>query len=207
MGADPNSQTLELASPPVPIFADMRGTCNLTGHFHCSLMFIVHCSAVDHLDARRLLDFGRFLFMLIYFLNGLVGAFAETGTTIMLTQKFEDKLGAVTASIGTVCGLGCLAGPTIGGILYVATCCVDVLHGVQGVQGVQGVHGVHGVHDAGALSVEQPLPIKSPFFNARTDTRTHHAPCHHQALHGKLTKRMPSRTTLTLSALHALVCR
>lgn len=59
-----------------------------------------------------------YLFMLIYFLNGLVGAFAETGTTIMLTQKFEDKLGAVTASIGTVCGLGCLAGPTIGGILY-----------------------------------------------------------------------------------------
>jgi hypothetical protein len=48
------------------------------------------------------------LFVVFYFLNGLIGGLADNGTTIMLTQKFEDKVGAVTASIGTVCGLGCM---------------------------------------------------------------------------------------------------
>eukprot|EP00039_Didymoeca_costata_P001180 m.50404 g.50404 ORF g.50404 m.50404 type:complete len:784 (+) comp10669_c0_seq1:87-2438(+) len=57
-------------------------------------------------------------FMVVYFLNGFIGGLAETGTTILLTAKYTDRLGAVTASIGTVCGLGCLAGPPIGGVLY-----------------------------------------------------------------------------------------
>jgi MFS family permease len=53
-----------------------------------------------------------------YFLNGFIGGLAETGTTIVLTNKFADRLAAVTASIGTVAGIGCLAGPPLGGILY-----------------------------------------------------------------------------------------
>lgn len=57
-------------------------------------------------------------FMVFYFLNGFIGGLAETGTTIVLTNKFKDNLGAVTASIGTVCGIGCLAGPPLGGLLY-----------------------------------------------------------------------------------------
>ena len=63
-------------------------------------------------------EYGQYLFMLFYFLNGLVGAFAETGTTILLTNKFPDRVGVVTAMIGTVCGLGCMAGPPIGGLVY-----------------------------------------------------------------------------------------
>ena len=45
-----------------------------------------------------------------YFVCGLIGALAETGCTIALTATFADRLGAITASIGTACGLGCLAG-------------------------------------------------------------------------------------------------
>eukprot|EP00040_Diaphanoeca_grandis_P008660 m.45990 g.45990 ORF g.45990 m.45990 type:complete len:615 (-) comp20112_c0_seq1:181-2025(-) len=57
-------------------------------------------------------------FAIFYFLNGLIGGIAETGTTILLTNKFKDRLGAVTTSIATVCGIGCLAGPPLGGALY-----------------------------------------------------------------------------------------
>ena len=57
-------------------------------------------------------------FFLAYFVSGFLGALAENGTTILLTNKFKDRLGAVTASIGTACGVGCLAGPPLGGFLY-----------------------------------------------------------------------------------------
>lgn len=57
-------------------------------------------------------------YMFTYFMNGLVGGLAETGTTILITNKFVDKIGVVSASIATACSLGCIAGPPIGGVLY-----------------------------------------------------------------------------------------
>lgn len=57
-------------------------------------------------------------YMITYFMNGLVGGLAETGTTILITNKFVDKIGVVSASIATACSLGCIAGPPIGGVLY-----------------------------------------------------------------------------------------
>jgi len=61
------------------------------------------------------------MFFIFFFLNGLFGGFAECGTTIMLTQQFQSRVGVITVLIGTVCGLGCMAGPLFAGLLYSAT--------------------------------------------------------------------------------------
>ena len=34
----------------------------------------------------------------------------------MVSARFQDKLGTVMASIGTVSGLGCMVGPVLGGV-------------------------------------------------------------------------------------------
>ena len=39
----------------------------------------------------------------------------------MLTQQFQSRVGVITVLIGTVCGLGCMAGPLFAGLLYSAT--------------------------------------------------------------------------------------
>jgi len=58
------------------------------------------------------------MFLISYFVNGLTGALAETACIIMVSKKFEDRLGVVMASIGTVSGIGCMVGPVLGGVLY-----------------------------------------------------------------------------------------
>jgi len=82
----------------------------------CSLIFGF---APDICEKLNLSDKSTtWFFLVMYFLNGLFGGFAECGTTILLGFEFKHRLGAVTAMIGTVCGLGCMAGPTVGGLLY-----------------------------------------------------------------------------------------
>ena len=57
-------------------------------------------------------------FLSVYFLTGLTGALAETAVITRASAAFrDDALGAVMASIGTVCGVGCMAGPPLGGQL------------------------------------------------------------------------------------------
>jgi MFS family permease len=58
------------------------------------------------------------LFMVTYFLNGLFGALAETACIILLTTRFQDRLGAVMAGVGSVCGIGCMVGPLVGGLMF-----------------------------------------------------------------------------------------
>ena len=58
------------------------------------------------------------LFFVTYLANGTIGALAETAVIILLTQRFKDRLGAVMASVGSVCAVGCMVGPLIGGLLY-----------------------------------------------------------------------------------------
>lgn len=53
-----------------------------------------------------------------YFLSGLIGALAETGCIIIVSNRFADKLGTVMATVGTVCGVGCMVGPLLGGVVY-----------------------------------------------------------------------------------------
>jgi len=60
----------------------------------------------------------QWFFLLFYFLGGLGGAVAETGCIMIANYRFRENSGAISASIGTVCGLGCMAGPPMGGILY-----------------------------------------------------------------------------------------
>ena len=58
------------------------------------------------------------IFFTSYFLNGLLGAFAETACLILVSARFSESSGAVMASVNTVCSLGCLLGPVVGGVLY-----------------------------------------------------------------------------------------
>lgn len=37
---------------------------------------------------------------------------------MLLGFEFKHRLGAVTSAIGTFCGIGCMVGPTLGGLLY-----------------------------------------------------------------------------------------
>lgn len=43
-------------------------------------------------------------FVLSYFLSGFLGALAETGCIIIVSNRFADQLGTVMATVGTVCG-------------------------------------------------------------------------------------------------------
>mmetsp|Transcript_1415 Transcript_1415/g.3011 ORF Transcript_1415/g.3011 Transcript_1415/m.3011 type:complete len:426 (-) Transcript_1415:663-1940(-) len=63
-------------------------------------------------------DGTKALFVITYFLNGLTGALAETACIAMVSNCFQDRLGEVMASIGTVSGVGCMVGPVIGGVSY-----------------------------------------------------------------------------------------
>ena len=58
----------------------------------------------------------QWLFFWFYFFNGLTGALAETSCIILVSARFQDRLGTVMASIGTVSGLGCMVGPVLGGV-------------------------------------------------------------------------------------------
>eukprot|EP00493_Phyllostaurus_siculus_P005186 UN05222 len=63
-------------------------------------------------------DIEILFFVIFFFLNGCFGGFIETGTTITLTHEFKHRIAVVTAGIGTFCGIGCMIGPPLGGVLY-----------------------------------------------------------------------------------------
>lgn len=60
----------------------------------------------------------QYLFLVAYLLNGLLGALAETACIILVSSAFRESPGAIMASINTVCTLGCMLGPVLGGLLY-----------------------------------------------------------------------------------------
>ena len=60
----------------------------------------------------------QYVFMLAYFANGLLGALAETACIILVSAKYREAPATVMASINTVCTLGCMLGPVVGGVLY-----------------------------------------------------------------------------------------
>ena len=57
-------------------------------------------------------------FFATYFLSGLTGAISETACITLCGVRFPDKVGSVMAAVGTSCGVGCMAGPPLGGLLY-----------------------------------------------------------------------------------------
>jgi len=58
------------------------------------------------------------LFFVSYFFNGLCGAFAETACIMMVAHRFKDRAGTVMAAVNTVCTVGAMVGPQIGGGLH-----------------------------------------------------------------------------------------
>ena len=60
----------------------------------------------------------QYSYAIAYFLNGLLGGLADTGVLILISAKFKDKLGVVFATVGTVCGVGCMLGPLFGAAFY-----------------------------------------------------------------------------------------
>ncbi|KAJ9437010.1 hypothetical protein DIPPA_07020 [Diplonema papillatum] len=68
----------------------------------------------------------QFLFIFVYFMSGLIGSLADTGVIILCGEKFKDKSGVVMSAIGTCSGIGCMAGPPLGGAMYSALPSGDV---------------------------------------------------------------------------------
>lgn len=60
----------------------------------------------------------RLTFWSLYFINGLVGATAETACIILLSSRFQPVLGTVMAHVNTASTCGCFVGSFIGGLLY-----------------------------------------------------------------------------------------
>eukprot|EP00935_MAST-01C_sp_MAST-1C-sp1_P002146 g2146.t1 len=85
------------------------------GLFSTVLFTIAFGFIPDIIQAKHLQQYG---FLVSYFLSGLGGALAETACIIIVANRFSDRLGTIMASVGTVCGLGCMAGPPLGGVLY-----------------------------------------------------------------------------------------
>jgi MFS family permease len=83
----------------------------------CStIVFTVLCGLVPTLlnDSSHL----QYGFLVTFGLSGLGGALAEMASIVVISQRYPDKLGATMATVGTVSGIGCMAGPPIGGLLY-----------------------------------------------------------------------------------------
>ena len=59
-------------------------------------------------------------FFLCQCVNGLIGGVAESAAIAVVSSSYAETpfLGPVMAAIGTVCGLGCMVGPPLGGLLY-----------------------------------------------------------------------------------------
>jgi MFS family permease len=95
-----------------------------------SVVFGLVCTAVFNLLFGLAPDFSgeglgsaavnKWLFLLLYFCNGLTGALAETSCLVMIARYFQDHIGVVMAASGTVSGVGCMLGPVVGGGLYSA---------------------------------------------------------------------------------------
>eukprot|EP01064_Diplonema_japonicum_P022351 TRINITY_DN3205_c0_g3_i1.p1 TRINITY_DN3205_c0_g3~~TRINITY_DN3205_c0_g3_i1.p1 ORF type:complete len:576 (+),score=67.35 TRINITY_DN3205_c0_g3_i1:48-1730(+) len=62
-------------------------------------------------------DVYKYWFLIVYFLSGFIGSLADTGVIIICGEKFKDKSGVVMSAIGTCSGIGCMAGPPLGGVL------------------------------------------------------------------------------------------
>lgn len=58
------------------------------------------------------------IFLTSYFANGLLGALCETSCIITVSARFRENPGTIMASINTVCTLGCMLGPVLGGALF-----------------------------------------------------------------------------------------
>ena len=63
----------------------------------------------------------QYMYTGAYFLNGLIGGLSDTGVLILVSAKFKDNIGVVFATIGTVCGIGCMLGPLVGAAFYSVT--------------------------------------------------------------------------------------
>ena len=63
----------------------------------------------------------QWAFLILYFLNGLIGSLAENGALMLITEKTRvvnvGIVGRVMATIGMVTGIGCMTGPPLGGLL------------------------------------------------------------------------------------------
>jgi len=64
------------------------------------------------------LHLNQYGFLICYFMNGFLGGLAGTGCSLVLTEMNPDRKGVIAAAIGTASGLGCMAGPPLGGLLY-----------------------------------------------------------------------------------------
>lgn len=73
------------------------------------------CNKDAHSGSCVGLQMGFFVF---YFMSGLLGAVAECGCFIALQNWNKDHSATMVAAGSMVCGIGCMVGPEIGGVLH-----------------------------------------------------------------------------------------
>ena len=102
----------------VSVFVGLLATSGLTVAFGLVPDLLPYWRA--HADASNYdwLPPMEAIFFATYFLNGLIGSLAETACLILVSAKFQANSGAVMASVNTVCTVGCMLGPVVGGVLY-----------------------------------------------------------------------------------------
>jgi len=102
----------------VSVFVGLLATSGLTVAFGLVPDLLPHWRAHQQASNYDWLPPMEAIFFATYFLNGLVGSLAETACLILVSAKFQNNSGAVMASVNTVCTVGCMLGPVVGGVLY-----------------------------------------------------------------------------------------
>eukprot|EP00900_Chrysochromulina_parva_P002845 jgi/Chrpa1/12561/Chrysochromulina_OHIO_Genome00018198-RA len=102
----------------VSVFVGLLATSGLTVAFGLVPDLLPHWREHQQASNYDWLPPMEAIFFATYFLNGLVGSLAETACLILVSAKFQNNSGAVMASVNTVCTVGCMLGPVVGGVLY-----------------------------------------------------------------------------------------
>lgn len=118
--AYPVGMALTSMAAPTLILRWGSRTSIMIGLLTCSLSTVMFGLVPDFVDVNDVSSL-QYMYTLWYFFNGFFGGLADTGVLILVSAAFKDKIGVVFASIGTVCGVGCMLGPLVGAAFYGCT--------------------------------------------------------------------------------------
>ena len=118
--AYPVGMALTSIAAPTLILRWGTRTSIMIGLLTCSLSTVLFGMVPDLINIHNVTHL-QYMYTLSYFSNGFFGGLADTGVLILVSSSFKDKIGVVFASIGTVCGVGCMLGPLVGAAFYACT--------------------------------------------------------------------------------------
>lgn len=120
MSAYPIGMTLTSSLAPVFILRVGTRTAAVLGLVSLALFVPLFGLVPDILPTSSSSGAFTVAFAICFFFSGLLGGFAETAAVVLVGDECSASLskGLVMASVGTICGVGCMVGPAIGGALY-----------------------------------------------------------------------------------------